>query len=108
MGRSLLKVCSAVHDMEVVSRTRTSQVTHVTFASDTFNRTHSPHRTCVALVLSMTHNGLEQHALQTIVERAVMLCRVIHEVCHGTRADLQLDSDAFQNENMCIHAACTA
>ena len=43
---------------------RPSQVTCVTLASGTFNRTLSPHRTCVALILSLTYNGLVQHMLQ--------------------------------------------
>ena len=47
-------------DMNGLAEMKRSQVTHVPLVFDTFKRALSPHRTCVAPVLSVTRRRLVQ------------------------------------------------
>ena len=56
---------------------RPSHVPYVTLASGTFERQLSPHRTCGARVLRVTHTGLVQHTSGKLASgREVIMCRV--------------------------------
>ena len=54
----------SVKDMNGLPEMERSQVTYVTLVFDTLKRALSPHRTCVAPVLSVTHRRRVQHTLQ--------------------------------------------
>ena len=67
---------------------RPSQVTYVTLASGTFNRTLSPHRTCSARVLRVTHTRLVQHTLVKLASGR-LLCVVCLQKLPGYACCLQ-------------------
>ena len=84
-----------------------SQVTYVTQASATCNHTLSPHRTFVALVLSLMYNGLVQHTagfLQAGCEFGVVcFTRVVM-----VRVPLYNRVDAIEQTDFRVRAACIA
>ena len=63
-------------DMNGLAEMERSQVTHVPLVFDTFKRALSPHRTCVAPVLSVTRRRLVQQHVAGVRQWVLILCRV--------------------------------
>ena len=62
-------------DMNGLVEMKRSQVTHVPLVFDTFKRALSPHRTCVAPVLSVTRRRLVQQHVAGVCQWVEIVCR---------------------------------
>ena len=101
--------CGTGHDVRFkdtngLAEMKRSQVTHVPLVFGTFKRALSPHRTCVAPVLSVTRRRLVQQHVAGVCQWIEILCRAC---CFGTPAVCDRIG-ALHLEDFRLHAACTS